>query len=478
MRRMILFLALSMSILGNVWSTARTAEISGLPRLPQVIPDVFPISIRKKVRQAYVTALAHPENGGANGELGMLLQASNKSDERAEICYRRAHLFEPTSFRWAYYLGVVQAHRGNFKDAAGTFREALRLDPTYLPALSKLGESLRGSGNVKESRRVFEEVVRHDPEGAQAQYDLGQARQADNDLDGAIESFRKACELFPDFGAAHYALAHVYERLGKADRAREELVLYEKNKYDIPGVNDPLQARISEIYTDPESLVQSGIEFAHQGKLEQAVAEEERALQIDPHLLKAHVNLISFYGRLHEFEKAKAQYVFAVRINPDNPESYNNYGVLLLQQGKYLEAEEQFRKVLVIDPRHPEALNNMGYLLQREGKREEAIAAYRRAVDAKPDYQQAHFNLGRILVNQENYAEGIEQLLKALTPEDENTPRYLYALGAAYGRAGDRQNALRYLREAQVQASVRGQSELLASIERDLHAVEDTPARP
>jgi tetratricopeptide (TPR) repeat protein len=467
-----------MSIPGNSWSSARSDEIPGLPRLPQVIPDIFPLFIRDKVRKAYAAVLAHPEDAVPNGQLGMLLQAANKSDERAAICYRRAHLFEPTSFRWAYYLGVVQANRGNFKDAVGTLREALRLDPKYLPALSKLGESLRASGSVKESRRVFEEVVRHDPEGAQAQYDLGQARQADKNLDGAIESFRRACELFPNFGAAHYALAHVFQRLGKTDRAREELVLYEKNKYDIPGVSDPLQAEISEIYTNPESLVQSGIEFANQGKLEQAVAEEERALRIDPDLFKAHVNLISFYGRLRQFEKAKEHYGAAVRINPNNPESFHNYGVLLLQQGKYREAEEQFRKVLELDPRHSEALNSIGYLLERQGKIQEAIVEYRRAIASKPDYRQAHFNLGRILVNQEKYGEGIEHLLGTLTPVDENTARYLYALGAAYGRAGDRPNALRYLREAEVQASASSQSDLLADIERDLHTVESEPAHP
>jgi Tfp pilus assembly protein PilF len=472
MRRMIWFLSLSLCILGGGWSPRSQNAPPKLPALPQILPDEFPAPIRDKVRESYTTQIAHPESAVANGELGMLLEAANKSDERAEICYQRAHLLDPSSYRWAYYLGVVQANRGKPSEAAEAFREALRLEPSYLPARSRLAESLRESGSVKEARKIFEAVVNSNPGDAQARYDLGQACRSDNDLNAAVESFRKACELFPNFGAAHYALAHLYERLGKPDLAREELNLYEKNRYDIPGVNDPLLAAVTELYINPESLVQSGIEYANQGKLEKAVAEEEKALQIDPKLFKAHVNLISFYGRLHEFEKAEDHYQLAREINPASPESYHNYGVLLVEEGKYQTAEQQFRKALEIDPWHAEALTSLGLLLERRGQQQQAMDAYRKAIAAKPEYRQAHFNLGRILVNQKNYAEGIQELLKTLAPVDETTPSYLYALGASYGRAGDKQNALKYLREAQVQASVRGQDRLLANIERDLHTVE------
>ena len=66
-----------------------------------------------------------------------------------------------------------------------------------------------------------------------------------------------------------------------------------------------------------------------------------------------------------------------------------------------------------------------------------------------------------------------KNLLKAsYLPEDGETPRYLYALGATYGRAGDSGKALHYLRAARDQASTRGQSGLLASINKDLESLE------
>ena len=79
---------------------------------------------------------------------------------------------------------------------------------------------------------------------------------------------------------------------------------------------------------------------------------------------------------------------------------------------------------------------------------------------------------GRMLVNQQDYKEGIKELEKTIQPEDENTARYLYALGAAFARFGDRQSALRYIRQAREKAATRGQTDLLRSIDHDLHALE------
>jgi tetratricopeptide (TPR) repeat protein len=184
------------------------------------------------------------------------------------------------------------------------------------------------------------------------------------------------------------------------------------------------------------------------------------------------VNLISIYGRLGRLDKAEEHYRAAVRLNPNHAESHYDFGVLLFGLGKHAEAEQAFRRALDIDPFHPEAHNNLAYLFEQQGKLAEAKEHYRKAIENKPDYRLAHFHLGRILVNEKRFREGIEHLLKTLTPEDESTPGYLYALGAAYGRAGDRQNALRYLHTAREQASQRGQSRLLSSIERDLRVVE------
>jgi tetratricopeptide (TPR) repeat protein len=473
MLQIVLLMALALPALANPQLAGAPPPGSDLPDLPAVVAEDFPLPVREKIRTAHAAATANPLDPSAVGRLGMILHAYQPADQRAELCYKRAHLLAPSTFRWTYYGGVVQAARGKHEEAIPTLRAALRLDPSYLPAQLKLGESLLASGSGEESRQWFEEIVRTHPDSAQAYYGLGRAQSATRNLEEAVRSLNKACQLFPYFGAAHYALALAYQRLGRKEEAREELALYEKNKYDIPGAGDRLQAEINDLYTSPAYLLELGVDFARQGKLELAAVQNEKALETDPQLVRAHINLISLYGRLNQFAKAAEHYHKAVSLDMNSAESHYNYGVLLKQQGRYDEAREPLLRTLEIDPQHAEARYNLGDLLQRQGKLSDAAEEFRKAIASRPGFAEAHFNLGRLLVNQGKVREGIEEFLKALGSEEtQSRLPYLYALGAAYARAGERENALSYLHRARQVAGEQNETKLLDAINRDLVILE------
>jgi predicted Zn-dependent protease len=141
-------------------------------------------------------------------------------------------------------------------------------------------------------------------------------------------------------------------------------------------------------------------------------------------------------------------------------------------------AIEAFRKAVELNPAHADAQNNLAYLLMTTGKLDEAAEHYRDALNARPRYRAAHFNLARILVQQGKPGEAIQHLEETLLPEDAETPRFTYALGAAWARAGNRVEALRYMREARGKAAALGQTDLLASIDKDLRALEPGASPP
>ena len=472
-RRVVLFLALVLFCAS--WFSSRSEGNRELPELPRLVIENSLPAVRDAIQKAYAETIALPQDPTANGKLGMVLQAHGLIEEAA-ICYQRARLLSPASFVWAYYLGSAQAARGKYDEAAVTLRQALRLDPGYLPAHMKLAECLLSTAHWEESGKIYEAAARQYPDLAAAHYGLGRVQAARKDWNGALKAYNKACELFREYGAAHYALALAYRNLGQTDKSKEQFNLYEKYKMGAPPLGDRLLAEVNALNMGAAHQIRLGKELEEAGQLEQAAAAHERALEIDPQLVQAHVNLISLYGRLGQIDKAKEHYQAAVQLNPNQAESYYNYGVLLFGQHQYLQAGETFRKTLEINPYYAEAHNNLAVLLEQQGNLTEAIGHYRKAIENKPDYRLAHFHLGRILVNQKNYPEGIEHLSKTLQPEDENTPTYLYALGAAHGRAGDRQNALRYIRMARDQAIARGQSQLLVSIEKDLQALKEQGA--
>ena len=442
-----------------------------LPSLPKVDFENFLPAVREQLQQAYAAARVNPRSPSANGSLGMVLHAYNQLDAAA-VCYLRAHLLAPNSFRWLYYLGSIQAAQGKYDESAATLRRALRLNPDDAYALVALADTLLAYADWEESGKIYEAILKESPGNAAAHYGLGRVLAARRDWKGAAEVYAKACQLFPDYGAAHYALALAYRNLGETEKAQSEFALYEKTKTDAPPSGDRLMAEVHALNRNGLEQVRLGLALERAGKLAEAVAAHEKALELDPRLVQAHINLISLYGRMGETRKAEENFRAAIRLDPNSAEAYYDYGVLLVGQQKYEEAEEAFRKALAINPFHPEAHNNLGSLLEGQGKLQEAAAEFGKAIENNPNYRLAHFHLGRILVNQRRYQEGIEHLLRTINPEDDDTPAYLYALGAAYARAGEREPALKYFHRAREQASARGQTRLLTSIDRDLRILE------
>lgn len=446
-----------------------------LPDLPAVDMAKFLPAVRERIQPAYDAVRAHPKDAAANGSLGMLLEA-HEQYQAAEVCYQRAHLLDSRSFRWAYYLGSVRALQG--RDPAGALRDGLALDPDYAPARLKLAEALLSGGKLAESEQAYRTILKAQPENAAAWYGLGRIYAARGEQQGALESYRRACDLFPNYGAAQYALALAYRKQGNIGESDRRLQMYERNKTALPPLDDPLSAEVRELNAGALSHIRRAAALERAGRIEDAIAEHETALQIDPKLAQAHVNLISLYGRLGQFDKACRHYREAVSLDPKQADSYYNYGVLLFERKDYSEAKQAFEHALRINPYHAQAHNNLGYLLEQQGRLEQALAHYDKAIESQPDYRMAHFHAGRILANQRKYQEAIAHFLKTIGVEDERTPACLYALAAAYARSHQRENALLYARRAREGAAARGQTELLAGIDKDLAVLERQGNRP
>ena len=446
-------------------------EVSTEPGIPTVDFSRLPLETRNQVEQAYAAASKRPGDADAVGKLGMLLDLYHRPEDAA-LCYKRAHLLQPASFKWLYYWGALLLNQNKMHDALPILTSALQLQPEYLPAKFKLAEALLGAGKTEEAGKVYEDILKDYPDAAEAYYGLARVQTVQGDYAAAAESYRKACELFPAYGAAHYGLATSYRKLGRISEAQEQADLHERNNHIVPPIDDPLRDEIRALDMSAADHLERGALLEQVGRVEDAIAETEKALRLDPSLVKAHLNLLILYARTGRPEEAEKHYKAALAVSPSQfPEAYYNYGVLLLKEGKFEEAEKAFRKTVALSPSNDAAHDNLGYSLEREGKLSEAAAEYRKAIETNPSSRQAHFKLGRILVNQEQYREGIAQLLQTLTPVDENTPAYLYALGASYGRAGDSAQALHYLERAKELATQRGQTALVAEIEKDLERI-------
>jgi len=444
---------------------------NGLPDLPRLVLTNFRSQTRDQVRKALQEATAKPKDAEANGKLGMLLHAFEQY-ESAEVCYRRARMLDPNRFQWAYYLGLTYAIDGKNEQAAATLRDAVRLDPQYLPARIKLAEVLLNLHRLDESQETCESIAKEYPRFAPVYYWLGRVAAAKGQVASSIEQYRTACRLWPTFGTAHYALALASQKAGATAEAQQHMAAFRKYKADgDPQPEDTILEAVRSLDNSALAHLMKGVELENAGQLEQAIAEHRQAVETDPRLAQAHANLIALYARVGRAEEAEKEYRATVAINPDLPQSHYDFGVFLVSRERYGEAEAAFRKALLSSPNYAEAHSNLGAMLERQGKFEEAIRHYRAAIEDKPNFRMAHFQLGRLLLLERKHEEAIGQLSQILTPEDEDTPRFMYTLGIAHASAGNYTNAARYLSEAGQRAASLGQDRLVGQIQASLREV-------
>jgi len=99
----------------------------------------------------------------------------------------------------------------------------------------------------------------------------------------------------------------------------------------------------------------------------------QRALELDPNLAEAHVNLGRQLHMAGERGRAEPHYREAVRLDPDDPTPHFNLGVLLEESGRRDEAVLAYRQAILRDPDFADAHCNLGLLLDSVGRRQDAM---------------------------------------------------------------------------------------------------------
>ena len=435
---------------------------ANLPDLPQVDAGRFQPGVRAAIESAQQAARAKPRDAAAVAHLGMTFHAHDQFAAAAR-CYERASLLAPSRTDYLYYWGTALAADGKNAEAIPPLRRAVASDNRSAVRL-RLADALLASGQTKEAANEYRRVLELSPDTASAHYGLGRTQSGSE----AIASFEKALALFPRYGAAQFALAGAYRRAGRGAEADELLKTFEQNRKAVPPVEDPWMAAVYQLDAGATGLLRQSQALESQGRLEEAAALQERALEQDPKLDQAWVNLIPLRARLGRPAEAEAAFRKAIELAPNRADAWYNFGVLCLETDRVEEARRAFEKAAELDPRNPDALHNLGSIIERTGQFARAASLYERALALNPEHRAARFQLARILANQHRYADAIANFEKLQQPVDERTPTVLYALGATHARAGHRLQAVEYLRRAESEAARRGQQQLATTIARDL----------
>jgi tetratricopeptide (TPR) repeat protein len=106
---------------------------------------------------------------------------------------------------------------------------------------------------------------------------------------------------------------------------------------------------------------------------EEAMAAYRQALEIDPGLADAHVNLGRLLHERGEAAEAERHYRLALAVRPEDATAVFNLGVALQDLGRLAEAAEAYEKALEIDRSLADAHYNLAGLYERLGQPEAAF---------------------------------------------------------------------------------------------------------
>lgn len=156
-----------------------------------------------------------------------------------------------------------------------------------------------------------------------------------------------------------------------------------------------------------------GAEELQRGNEDDALKWMRTAIQLDPTLANAWVNIGVVLRRRGEEENAELAYRTALEVDPRALSAYQNLVSLLRFQEREAEAEA-FEQVLRKSPsRNPFTYLSLGDLSRANGRLDEARRFYRRAVSLRPEGAEAHAALGQVAFEQGDLRLARKMLRKA-----------------------------------------------------------------
>lgn len=309
-----------------------------------------------------------------------------------------AYVRTPHAVIEAYAIGLRAFERGEWARAAQYFQQAIEADSTAPDLYYWLGEAERRSGQIGAALNAYNQAIRASPNFAPAF--LGRARAGLAGSNPKIEDIRKdlqtALSLDPNLAEAYLELAQLdlneerYEAaLQNLDRAAELLP-------DSPLVYE-YRARV----------------LLAQGNAEAALADAQRANQLDLTLLPAYLTL----GEAQQANGLYRQSIEPLEIyerfaQPPEPRVYALLGKAYLESGEEEKALRVFDEALRLDRLNFEVVMERGKLYLNRGDAQAALSDFNRALTIRPRSFEAALWRSRALLALEAYGDAYIQLNK------------------------------------------------------------------
>ncbi|MCP3167550.1 tetratricopeptide repeat protein [Myxococcus qinghaiensis] len=373
------------------------------------------------------TALASEESDNleyADGHITSLVM-TGKMQAALDAVQKASGQF-PNEARIAYLYGRIEDALDKLSEAEGHYKRAIAADAALVEANLYLGRFYLRQRRNAEARTQLEQAATKAPEHAGVRSGLGELALAENNALLGQQEFERAVQLDPNLADAHLGLSRVALLNGDLEKAQTE-------------ANRALEL-------DPHLLkdgrLQRGIVLWRLGKLDEAVAELEKAKAEDPRSTTIPITLGAVLLERGELPSAESNLGLALSNEPSNHEALYYLGLVKAKRLEFTQAMDAMRKAVERAPKRPDYHYAYGVILRDAKNLPDAMREWNTAVELDPANADAHEALGHAHLENGEFDEAIASFEDSLKADPRRT-RVLGSIGDAYFNAARWNDAIK-----------------------------------
>ncbi|WP_414619939.1 tetratricopeptide repeat protein [Calothrix sp. CCY 0018] len=358
-----------------------------------------------------------------------------------------------TDFQWL--------ERGNqlfrlrrYQEAVKAFDEAIKQKSFVY--LAYYGKGLALADNYKESAAALEQaVIGGESESfVPALHQLSVVYRKLNQPDKALVAINKAIQIKPQNPNLYNEKSEVLQRLKQYAQAKEAID--------------------NAIKISPRAAFYSnrGVFHSNQENWKSALADYNKAIQINPNYFDAYFNRALVYSLQKQYELALADFKKAIQINPGNANAYYYRGIFYQAQNKDELALTDYSKVIEINPDYANAYYNKGLIYhQLQNKFDLAIDSYNKAIQLQPNNHEYYNYRGLVYIDQQKWDLALADYNKAIEINPEYASAYSLR-GLVYMMKGNKQKAVEGLEKAAQLAKIQNNTRLYEMVMNHLQRIQ------
>jgi tetratricopeptide (TPR) repeat protein len=340
-----------------------------------------------------------PDTGTAYLAMGDLL-ALGEDQDAADEAYRQAADLSPLNSRARIRWILFKLKLGKADEAKQMLDEILAEHEDYLPARYALAEIAFAARDYESCLDQIETVLKKQPENINAYILRGQVRLAMGLTEQVIEEYTRLLNRYPNAGGLRYQYARTLLYAGRVTDAMAELEKALQNEPELVHAS-LLLAELRIRTRDYES----------------AVDTLKDVTEKFPKLSRAHLLLGTAYRAQREFSRAVASYSTFADLTPDNPQGHYLEGLSYRGLRDNDAAIKSFEQSLQRSPGFVLPLAQIVDMAIADQDLEKAYARLHEQTKIAPEAPGPVFLLGRLQIHEGKSSEAEQSFLKVIEME-------------------------------------------------------------